>query len=387
MTDNVVLKYGPYSNSRLEVSQCPYRFSRNYIKKDSPKEFKEAANRGSIVHMAIESTLNAALLKKPTPDRDQLLKEGLSKYPLEHKTTFDFVKEAVSLYMENPLKMITVDEVVGVEELLAVDINYNPVEFEAPNAAYRGIADVLMIKGDVGTLIDHKTKLSIEKEDANSFQMALQALLVLSTYPYLRELNTIIHYAAPTLNYYSKPAVWNRKDLQEFKTFLEHRVAVAESIPVENNIANKGSYCQFCTVIDSCPINTRVTKEYLGALMPIQTAAQATEYAEAYMYLEEKSKEIYDFLKEYVQTLGPVFVGDSVAEIRTYAGRSYDKQDAIIKCLQKHQLPVQSLLKVDSKALSDIIDSPNISEAARVELEALTYKKPTLRMGIFKNKR
>jgi hypothetical protein len=376
--------YGPYSNSRLDSALCPYRFARCYIVKDAPEEHSEAANRGSAVHLALECIINAELAGSPKPSHESLLDAAVRAHPVQLHETFVFIAQAIHAFAAEPLRVIIPDKVVGVEELLAVDRFYKPVEYDSPEAVIRGKADVLMIDGSVGTLIDHKTQMFVGDDDAESFQMALYALLVLCTYPYLTELRTIIHYAAPRLNFYSRPAMWKREDLEQFKIFVEQRIAMAETIVSDNAQACPGKYCQYCSVLVECPMAAKLNEGKLLKPGPIKDADTALEYAAAHVFMEEKRSTVQEHLNAYVRDIGPVPVGDSVVEIRTYGGRGYDKTHAVVECLKKHGLDPANFTKLDSKALSDLIESPNVKAELRMELEKLTSKKPTLKLGVYK---
>lgn len=379
--------YGPYSNSRLDSALCPYRFARCYILKDAEEEHSEAANRGSAVHLALEAIINAELAGKPKPSHESLLEAAVRAHPVRLHETFAFISQAIHAFAAEPLRVIIPDKVVGVEELLAVDRHYKPVDYDSPEAVVRGKADVLMVDGHIGTLIDHKTQMYVGDDDAESFQMALYALLVLCTYPYLTELRTIIHYAAPRLNFYSRPAIWKREDLEQFKIFLEQRIAMAETIQAETKQACPGGYCQYCSVMDDCPMNAKLHDGKLVKPGPIKDASTALEYAAAHVFMEERRKGVQEHLNDYVKHVGPVPVGDSVVEIRTYGGRSYDNISAVLDCLKSHDIDPGAYIKLDSGALSDLIESPNTRPELKQKLEALTYKKPTLRMGVYKQKK
>jgi hypothetical protein len=360
-----------------------------YILKNAPKEDSEAAQRGSAVHVALESIINSKLAGEAPKPYDLLMKEALAKHPVRRHDTFLFVGQAIKLFLDDPLKAINPEKVVGIEEELAVDHNYEPIPYDAPpeQVAVRGKADVLMIDGSIATLIDHKTQMFVGDEDNQSFQMALYALLVLCTYSYITEVRTIIHYAAPMLNFYSRPAIWRREDLEDFKVFLEQRIGMAETIDVNNLEAIPGKYCQYCSVINDCPMKAEIENERIAKPGPIVSADMALDYAKASLYMDERAKGVDEYLKDYVKNIGPIPVGDSVFEMRTYQGRSYTKPLLILDALKRHGINTDSYIKVDSGALAELMDNPAIKPELKAELDKLTYSKPTSKVSAYKQKK
>ena len=79
----IVLKFGPYSASRLIVARCPARFQSKYIFKDLIVSDAVAASRGSAIHEVLQhiSESHVKGLKFSPGQLDGWINEAIGKYP------------------------------------------------------------------------------------------------------------------------------------------------------------------------------------------------------------------------------------------------------------------------------------------------------------------
>lgn len=309
------LKYGPYSPSRIETAECPYSFYRSYVKKDAGKERSMPANRGSVVHEMFEIITKGWIENKPLGEKDVkgYLSKLLGKY---HVTTPEIQKtifESVRCYLKNPPAGI--EDIVGTEEKLAVrrvsssesGEVFEECDWEDSDCFARGTIDILQIKDDVATIIDHKTQLYIPS-NLGTFQMGVYAWLVLQFYPFVKEVRTILHFCDHTRDLYTKPFTWTKRDLAIIKNDLMLHIDTIENIE-DFEQTNPGTHCNYCDVRRECPILLKQL-ENKGNIKkgPIISAKQAYERASTLHTLEVNKGVLQSELKDFTGEIGSVII-------------------------------------------------------------------------------
>lgn len=380
------LKYGPYSHSRLESSKCPYRFLHEYILQDIDKRSSAAARKGQAAHLAFEHIVNKKISHDTAPiDPTQLADWACKQALVDDPELYRIVQASVRLFLEGWEQFpVLLDKVVGVEELLAVDAAGQACDYDAPEAYMRGKADVLMIDGAVATIIDHKMQLNYETSD--TFQMAIYAALVFMIYPYVEEVRTILHFAAPEMAFCGRAYRWTREAALQQYSIAQHLISLAEmGTGVEKKtLAEPGYYCQYCSVLHLCPEKARIEKSVVQKPGPIADTKTAMEYAKSYVFLKEYVSAVESHLKDYLRNVSRIPVGSSsVVEMRASMSRAYDRRDDILAALEKHGLTPMDYLTISGTTIGKLINKcPNPQLLS--ELESLTYKKPTVKMGVYK---
>ena len=148
-----------WSYSKLKnFESCPKRHYHVDVVKDYKEEEGESLLFGNELHKAM-----AARLQKGTP-----------------------LPKGFAVYEPWAERMLTPGGNLLVEQKFAIDANFGPVEFFDKNAWFRGVADVLRIKGSVGLAVDWKTGKIIE----DSQQLALMAACVFAHFPEVHALRT-----------------------------------------------------------------------------------------------------------------------------------------------------------------------------------------------------
>lgn len=377
-------KYGPYSPSRLEVARCPYRFRREYIDKDVPKEGSEAANRGAAVHRVLEWYM-VTLLEKKTPN-PLWVNKAIEEFPVKEPENLQFIRQAAENFLIK-VYPYPLETVVGVEEFVAIDEAGKPCDYDDPKAMLRGKLDVLNIAGTMATIVDHKTQRNIETAD--TFQQGCYALMTKAAYPYLTQIDSVLHFCAPELNFYSNPATWDDLALLNLKLDMERFVAMAEAIDPKTEEACPGWHCRYCPIIDECPRQAEFTRD--GAVKkpgPIGNDPKlAVKYAEHYIYLEQYFDALAKPLKEYCSRIGPVALSSAVAEYRTSHGYNTKGTAAIKKLLRDYKIDPEPFMRFDSKSIEAIEASVQNHPQKTEFLMALARVAPTTttsRFGTFK---
>ena len=328
------LKYGPYSPSRLDTARCPYSFYKQYV---DPERVKQRTDnlpqaRGHVVHEVLEIITDhhkSAQTNKITMDD---IKTWVTRSILEHPAAYEetgAIIEMARLYTERPPKVLTTD--AETEKKMGIKLSDNGLvecSYDDPQAFARGIADIMMISDDLTEAIvyDHKTQPNIE--DADTFQLGFYAWVILKTFPFLKKLTTILHFA----RYGSYRAhEWTRDELVEIENEIMVRVSVIESMTSWDAIPH--DKCQYCPVKFECP---RWSEMFdlgdNGLLKPkrFMTLAEggteaAVRFAGNITVLEDTLELMKKELKTYVSMTSPIAIPGKVYEFRAKEGIDWDK--------------------------------------------------------------
>lgn len=353
------LKYGPYSPSRIEASTCPHRFYREYIKCDAEAEKIAASNRGSAVHdMFEEITKRWMQDKRITWQEVQgMLPKIMAQYFITSPDLQKEILKTTECYLRNPPPINTGD-IYGTEEALAVkrvegEDLFEECEWDDPQCFARGKLDILLIKDNVATIIDHKTQKNIPKRQ-DTFQMGVYAWIVKQIFPQIKEVKTILHFCDYRLNYYGKPVTWTERDLEIKKDELQFHIDVIENIDNFEH-TNAGAHCTYCPVIRECP---RLKKSLENKLkynkVPIESASKAVDKASTLKVLEENKGVLQKELKDYTQTIGSVEITGYEYGYKTSSGYEVPiaNKKKLYELLISQGVDVWAYLDFDIKKLS-----------------------------------
>lgn len=149
-----------FSYSKLKnFETCAFRYLQIDVLKAIKEEEGEALHYGNTVH---------AVLAKRLADKEPLPK---------HFAHLE--KWAVRIEGDGEGKLL-------VEQKLAITKEFEPCEWFAKDAWYRGIADAIKIRGRVALAVDHKTGKVIE----DGSQLALMAACVFAHHPEVEKIRT-----------------------------------------------------------------------------------------------------------------------------------------------------------------------------------------------------
>lgn len=381
-------KYGPYSPSRLDTAVCPLRFAREYILKDAPKSHSHEARRGNVVHEVFEDITTGWINDDPMEwkEIEALIANKVAKYKVSREEDILLAVTAARTYLTNPPKGL--EHVLGTEELLAVkwsdELNdFEECEWDDPECIFRGKIDILMIEGTVATAIDHKTQPKVEK--SNTFQLGFYAWLITKFYPYVTEVNTILHFCRPEINKYSEPTTWTLEDLKLQESVMKVRVGAIEQIdPAEAN-PNPNFYCNYCSINMECPkiddLNQLRTKYGSVKASPIMSAQEAINDAGVLTVADEGRKIINSRLQAYCKNIGPVLVHNKLFSYKVDKKWEVDpaKVRQLWEFLEMSGLDPFNFIKFDSKVLGKCFYSKPPSFVEKIK--TYMYEKVTTTFG------
>lgn len=217
-----------WSYSSLKTfEQCAKKYYHLKVLKDVKDEGSEATIYGNEAHKAAEDYVSAGT---PLPAR------------------FSYMQKTLDALLAIPGEKYC-ELKLGVE---LSDTGYLPCEFFGEEVWWRGIADLLIINGDTGYLVDYKTSKNAKYADTK--QLDILAAAVFTRFPQLRKLKSALAFVVS--NEFVKKE--HTSDLRKsyFATFTPEldRLSVAEDTGVWN--ANSGPLCKFCPVT-TCEHNRR----------------------------------------------------------------------------------------------------------------------------------
>lgn len=217
-----------WSYSSLKTfEQCAKKYYHLKVLKDVKDEGSEATIYGNEAHKAAEDYVSAGT---PLPAR------------------FSYMQKTLDALLAIPGEKYC-ELKLGVE---LSDTGYLPCEFFGEEVWWRGIADLLIINGDTGYLVDYKTSKNAKYADTK--QLDILAAAVFTRFPELRKLKSALAFVVS--NEFVKKE--HTSDLRKsyFATFTPEldRLSVAEDTGVWN--ANSGPLCKFCPVT-TCEHNRR----------------------------------------------------------------------------------------------------------------------------------
>jgi hypothetical protein len=253
-----VLEHAPWSSSKSDTAeQCPYKFYRQYIKKDKTPTNVDAL-LGQVIHAALEYVLYG-MAPKPAVNK------ALEKYALtsnEIDKVYDFVpnianfKHKFTAYQKKHSGLQP-----KVEQKLAVTLEGKPVKFFAKEGIFfRGALDLSMLFSAraIGLILDHKTGKQRElvhyKRQFDAYRWLLKA-----TCPELEGALSAIHFVAEdTIDFF--PGIFPLKDPIELRNTVVTNLNKATANSSDFTRTNKGPLCAWCGYKElGCPAHTDST--------------------------------------------------------------------------------------------------------------------------------
>jgi PD-(D/E)XK nuclease superfamily len=166
-----------------------------------------------------------------------------------HKALEDYVKEGTPLaknYLVYKDMMDTILQIPGVrypEHHMALDEDKNPCSFGAKEYWVRGIADLLVIDGDMAYIVDYKTG---NNKYADPKQLRLMALMAFAHFPEIQTIKAgllfVAHNSFLDENYEreAKDKLW--------ESFDPELMRLKNSIDTDKWMANPTPLCGWCPV-------------------------------------------------------------------------------------------------------------------------------------------
>jgi hypothetical protein len=209
-----------WSYSKIKnYETCPKRYFHVDVERSFKEEEGEALIWGNAVHKAL-----AERIQDGTP-----LPKGMEEF---------------DKWCERILKG---DGQILVEQKLALDENFGPVDWFAKTAWFRGIGDVIKIVGDVALVADWKTGKVLE----DGSQLALMAACVFAHHPNVQRVRSEFIWLKHDA---SSRADYAREDMKQVWRTILPRVDVLRNAHETTTFPPKpGGLCRRYCIVTSCP--------------------------------------------------------------------------------------------------------------------------------------
>ena len=180
-------KVAPWSYSKIKAfEQCPKQFYHDKILKEVPFKETEATLYGTAFHTAAEDYIGKDV---PLPGK------------------FSFAQKMLDVLKNKKGEKLC-------ELKLGITEDLEPCGFYDDNVWFRGIADLIILDGDLAWVIDYKTGKSSKYADKG--QLELMALSVFKHYPQIKTIRAGLVFVVSndlvkgTYTEYDKPNLWEK---------------------------------------------------------------------------------------------------------------------------------------------------------------------------------
>lgn len=207
------------SYSKIKAFEnCPKKYGHLYVTKDVKEEDSEHLRIGNEIHLALAKAVKDNV---PLPKDLEIHQHWVDKFRAG---------------------MGTPGVTVLVEQKLAINDKFQPVEFFAKDAWFRAIVDVAKLIDDVGVVADWKTGKVID----DSVQLALFAAVVFAHHPQIKKLRTefiwLSHDATTREDF-------DRNDMAELWSIMLPRIDMIENAHKSMDFpAVESGLCRWCPV-------------------------------------------------------------------------------------------------------------------------------------------
>ena len=208
-----------YSAIKL-YENCPLRYYRQRVLKEVKDEDNQYTIYGSRVHEALEKRLR---------DNEELPKDSVHYEPLVQA-----IERTVG------------DGELFVEKQMTLTENLEPTDWFAPDAWFRGMLDVLIVKGTTAVVMDWKTG----KRKPDFDQLELFALLTWKMYPDVDKVKASFVWLKDMAMDHE---VYHRSQSNELWAKHMARIRrIYDSLENDNWPARPSGLCRFCPCYSNC---------------------------------------------------------------------------------------------------------------------------------------
>lgn len=303
------------SPSFLTNAACAAYLKFHYVDKIEKKSPRVPAERGKVMHEAI-----ADLVRECHESDEKIcdITDARLLEALEENMTHDAMPEIAN--MVSWLKKwrdnyVLPGNIYGIEEMIALDEEFDETSWET--GSYRGIIDLLEVKGSEATVTDWKSQANIlnAQELQENEQLTIYSWLLWKMYPHLKTFKVRIWYLRH--GFYHE-TVRTEEQLIEYEQVLMLKEKRIENI--ENWSPTPGSHCGYCDYKYDCDL----AQDLSPLNENIITEEQAIQAASRITAMEAMLKAMKGKLRDYVKANDAVAIGDWVYGYRLQSSRKFE---------------------------------------------------------------
>lgn len=336
-----------HSYSRIsDYILCPHMYKQKHILKKIVEE-NPIMMVGSVVHDAIARYNNHCIknqLEHDYPMHEQFILEAFEAHNLAPEYNQE-VRGMVKDFCDR--HEVDLESVVGAEEEIAVNRNWEQREWMDEDVWMRSIIDYLQIQGDVAKITDYKTGYSMATPE---FQLKIYALIVKKIYPQIMKFHVEVDFVRFE---YQKDFVIGADELILFEEELLTKI---RRIEADTEFKPKVSVaCSYCGCWQGCPA---MKKQDVGFVMPMNHE-EAVDLALKVEKNERLLAESRKVLKEYVDVCGDVVAGGKKHYFKVSKSYRFDSISKLIVEAEEAGIDIHDILTVDKKKMGKMMKNEN----------------------------
>lgn len=332
-----------YTRARV-FDECPAKYKAQYIDDRLPKSQDWYLILGSVVHEMLDRYVQHLKTARQPSDFKRMETIFEEVWASQHRDGLaESYREDAANLVETAIRnlIFAKPEVIAASEArLAVDRDWKPVDYDAPEAFLRGRIDRLDI-GDEGDalVVDYKTGFKMESIESSK-QMPLYGLLVMANFPMVRTVDVELLYLR-----YEKSKVGRMGEI-DFERIKAWVVGIANGIERATASgswpATPGAACRTCAAFKDCE-----ARKHSGAILPPQDEAAAADLMARLILVEREWGELRSALQAWVDQYGAVEVNGMWLGYTVKNRLQFDTL-RVIGLLEKRGLRPNDYLRVDT---------------------------------------
>jgi hypothetical protein len=339
----LLLKLSP---SFLTNAACPKYLKLHYVDRVDDKYIRIAAERGSAAHAALAELIGicqAGGIQPSSLSIDQIAEAVRKHTPHIIMSEIADILAWCRLWAE---RYQISKHIYGVEEKVALDEAFDDTEWD--NASYRGILDIIDLNKNHLTITDWKSQphiLNQSELDAHE-QGTMYCWLASKLYPHIETFTFRIWYLR--YGFYAE-TTRTPADLEAFEQTL--MIKEQKILEIDNWDPIPGKHCQYCDVIQHCPLANDLSASNLQVI----SQPQAIEAAKRITVMDALSKELKGKLKDYVKSNDAVRLpGNWVWGFRSKESATWDVRD-LAEILLEHGHEIAEVSNVDGRKIKKLL--------------------------------
>jgi CRISPR/Cas system-associated exonuclease Cas4 (RecB family) len=356
----------PLSESRLQTAQCLYLFRELYVRKSVKMPKSGPMMTGGFFHMLADRYMKAlARDGKVGSDpavMDRLFGEAWAARGLGDLNEFGGLSDAYrddlyELAMRWAGRTGMLADLFGTEVRIAVDSNWEPVEWFSDQVYFRAVIDRIAVSDDKAVVRDYKTSYQAVSQDEaeRSHQLRTYAALIHALVP-IKNLVVELDFVRPNI---VRAVQLGERDIEKARQRIDH-----ESRRINNALQGDvqptpGALCAECPLFDTCPARTAAR-----AHRPPSTEAEAQALLAEYIMDKRLLDERTGRLQAWVRLHGKVAAGGMVADYGVVKSDKYPNPEMLVAVLNSAGVDPVGYFKPDAEKIRRLgIGKPEIEMA------------------------
>lgn len=372
----------PLSASQLEAyDSCPAAYRYTYVDRlPAPEADQRQRLLGSALHAVVERYVRHCVATRSPQDLEALerLPQELYKSGAVRHATASLYREALGILRPFLQRwQVPWDRVVGVEHRFALTADGGMTDWRSPDAAIRGVLDLVTVDGSLATVWDWKSGWVEEDEAAMALAWA-PAIYGAAMWAWAHGLERVeVEYWYVRSGRIRRVEITReaaREGLAWVRAAAERiAAALADPNPDEAWPARPGRACATCPWVARCQAGREAAN--IAEVPPVTTESEARRLAGLLLAAEARTARLRQALQDWLREREPLALDDDLA-LGWWPTRGSLPAGPTLRLLRDAGLPEESIceaLRVDNYAVARLARRwPDLAAA----LEALRQPTP-----------